>query len=129
MGKDLPIWILEPEQTEKAALAARKLFEGGQKAAHIPETASIEELEEKIKKVRQYARDNISSLLEELQITLGKKYPGLKVKSAVDNVDAVTYITEISDGASTVSINNSSIICLYENFIQFFVYSIPSNFF
>ena len=102
MSKGLPVWIVEPEQTEKAELAARKLFEGGQKAAHIPETVSIEELKEQIKKVRQYARDDISSLVKELQTTLSKKYPGVKIKLALDNVDAVTYITEVSDGASTI---------------------------
>ena len=110
MSKGLPVWIVEPEQTEKAELAARKLFEGGQKAAHIPETVSIEELKEQIKKVRQYARDDISSLVKELQTTLSKKYPRVKIKLAVDNVDAVTYITEVSDGASTISTNNSSIV-------------------
>jgi len=31
MSKDLPIWIMEPEQTEKRDLSARKLFEGGQR--------------------------------------------------------------------------------------------------
>jgi len=110
MNKDLPIWILEPEQTEKSELTARKLFEGGEKAAHIPESVSINELKEQIKKVRQDARDNIGSLVKELQTTLSEKYPRVKVKSALDNVEAVKYITEISDGISIASINNSSIV-------------------
>jgi len=110
MSKDLPIWIMEPEQTEKRDLSARKLFEGGQKAAYIPDTASIDELEQQLKNVRQYAQANISSLVAELKTGLAEKYPKVKVKSAVDNVDAMTYITQISDGASTVSINNSSIV-------------------
>lgn len=110
MSTNLPIWIMEPEQTEKRDLSARKLFEGGQKAAHIPETASIDELEQQLKNVRQYAQANISSLVEELKTSLAEKYPKVKVKSAVDNVDAVTYIARISDGASTVSINNSNIV-------------------
>ena len=110
MSKDLPIWIMEPEQTEKRDLSARKLFEGGQKAAYIPETASIDELEQQLKNVRQYAQANISSLVAELKTGLAEKYPKVKVKSAVDNVDAMTYIAQISDGASTVSINNSSIV-------------------
>ena len=110
MSKDLPIWIMEPEQTEKRDLSARKLFEGGQKAAYIPETASIDELEQQLKNVRQYAQANISSLVAELKTGLAEKYPKVKVKSAVDNVDAMNYIAQISDGASTVSINNSSIV-------------------
>ena len=99
---------MEPEQSEKRDAAARKLFEGGQKSAHVPETVSIDELKERLKKVRRYARDNISSLIEELKTTLGEKYPGLKVKSAADYIDAANYITEIADGVSTVSTNNSS---------------------
>ena len=31
---DLPIWIIEPEQTDKRELAALRLSRGGQKAAH-----------------------------------------------------------------------------------------------
>jgi L-lactate dehydrogenase complex protein LldF len=108
MSKDLPIWIMEPEQTEKRDVAARRLFEGGQKTAHIPETVSIDELKEQLKGVRQYARDNVTSLVEELQSTLSEKYPNVKVKSAADYIEAVTYITGIADGASTVSTNNSS---------------------
>ncbi len=110
MNQDLPIWILEPEQTEKTELTARKLFEGGQKAGRIPETVSVEELKEQIKKVRQYARDNIDLLVKELQTTLSEQYPKVKVKSALDNVEAVKYITEISDGISIASINNSSMV-------------------
>ena len=110
MNSDISIWIMEPEQTEKRDLAARKMFEGGQKAAHIPETASIDELKEQIKRVREYARDNIDSLVKELETTLSEKYPGIKVKSAADYADAVTYITGISGGTRTVSTNNSSIV-------------------
>ncbi len=110
MSKALPIWIMEPEQTEKRDLAARKIFEGGQKAANIPETVSIDQLEQQLRNVRQYARDNIGSLTEELKTTLSEKYPGVKIKTAVDNIDAVTYIAQISDGATTVSTNNSSIV-------------------
>ena len=43
MNSDSPIWILEPELTEKRDLSARKLLEVGQKAALIPETLSIRE--------------------------------------------------------------------------------------
>lgn len=110
MNSELPIWIMEPEQTEKRDLAARKMFEGGQKVANIPETANINELKERIKRVREYARDNIGSLVRDLETTLSEKYPSIKVKSAADYADAVTYIAEISEGPGTVSTNNSSIV-------------------
>ena len=110
MNKDLPIWIMEPELTQKRDSSARKLFEGGQKAAHIPETPSIDDIKQQIKEVREHARQNINSLVEELQTNLGHHYQQVKLKSAVDNIEAVRYITEISDEIRIVSTNNSSIV-------------------
>jgi len=110
MNQDLPIWIMEPELTEKRELSARKLFEGGQKKALIPETVSIDDIKQQLKEIRQYASDNMSLLADQLKTNLSQKYPQVSVKSAVDNVDAVRYITQISDESNTVSINNSSIV-------------------
>ena len=110
MSKDLPIWLVEPEQVEKRQLSARKLFEGGQKAAHIPETASIDDIKQRLTRVRQYAGNNISELIQELKTSLSQKYPQLIVKSASDGTEALRYITEIADGASIISVNNSSIV-------------------
>ena len=110
MNKDLPIWILEPELAEKRDLSARKLFEGGQKAALIPEILSIDEIKRQLRESREYARNNINSLAEELETNLSQKYPQVRVKSAFDNIEAVRYITKISDGINIASINNSSIV-------------------
>jgi len=110
MNKDLPIWIIEPEFVEKRNFSARKLFKGGQKAALIQETASIDDIKQQLKKIREYARDNINSLTEELRTNLSQKYPQVRVKSASDNIEAIKYITEISDGINTISTNNSSIV-------------------
>ena len=110
MNKDLPIWILEPELAEKRDLSARKLFEGGQKAALIPETLSVDEIKQQLRQVREYARNNINSLAEELKANLSQKYPQVRVKLAFDNIEAVRYITEISDGINIASTNNSSIV-------------------
>jgi hypothetical protein len=49
-------------------------------------------------------------LVEELKSTLSNKYPEVEIKWAVDDSDAVTYIDQIAEGTSTVSINNSSIV-------------------
>lgn len=110
MNSDLPIWIMEPEQTEKRDLAAQKVARGGQKAANIPETVSIDELKHRIRTLRGNTRDNIKSLISELETTLSEKHPKVKVKFASDHVDAVQYITQNSDGARTVSTNNSATV-------------------
>jgi len=111
MNKDLPIWIMEPELTQKRDLSARKLFEGGQKAALIPETPSIDDIKQQLRGIREHARQNINSLVEELQTNLGHQYQQVEVKLAVDNIEAVRYITEVSDEIRIVSTNNSSIVC------------------
>lgn len=110
LSKDLPIWLMEPETTEKRELAARKLLGAGYNATHFLEVASIEKLKQQIKEIRQYTRNNINLLVEELRITLDNKYPEVETKWAADNDDAVAYINNISKGASLVSTNNSSIV-------------------
>lgn len=110
MNQDLPIWIMEPELTQKRDLSARKLFEGGQKKALIPETPSIDDIKQQLREIREHTRQNINSLVEELQTNLGHQYQKVKVKLAVDNIEAVRYIAEISDGIGIVSTNNSSIV-------------------
>jgi len=107
MSKDLPIWILEPELTEKRELSVKKLLEGGQPSALIPEDASIDIIKEQLKKIRQYSRDNIDSLVEKLKANLSKKYSQITITSASDSIEAIKYITEISDGINTISVNNS----------------------
>ncbi len=110
MNQDLPIWIMEPELIHKRDLFARKLFEGGQKKALIPETPSIDDIKQQLREIREHARQNINSLVEELQTNLGHQYQQVEVKLAVDNIEAVRYIAEISDGIGIVSTNNSSIV-------------------
>ncbi|MFH1911419.1 MAG: 4Fe-4S dicluster domain-containing protein [Pseudomonadota bacterium] len=110
MSKDLPIWIMEPDLIEKRRLSARKLLECGQKAALIPEPFSHDTLKQRLRKVREYTRDNIRTLIEELKTNLSRQYPQVRTKAAHDNIEAIRYITEISDGIKTISINNSSIV-------------------
>jgi len=110
VNKALPIWILEPELTEKRDVVARKLLEGGQKRALIPATLSIDDIKQRLKEIRQNARDNINSLAAEFEASLSQQYPQVKVKAASDNIEAVEYITKVSDGTNIVSVNNSSIV-------------------
>jgi len=101
---------MEPEQSEKRDTAAARLVMEKSRAVTAPPKVSVEEKRQRIKEVRQYARDNIGSLLQELQDTLSKKYPGVKVTTSITDTDAVSYISGIADGINTVSINNSSIV-------------------
>jgi len=112
MSEGLPIWIVEPESAKKRDFLATKLFKRGQKAALSQEITSIDDIKQQLKEIRKYARDNIDSLIQELKTTLNQKYPQVAVKWASDSIEAVRYITEISDGIRTVSINNSSIVNL-----------------
>ncbi|MDH5696021.1 MAG: 4Fe-4S dicluster domain-containing protein, partial [Dehalococcoidia bacterium] len=70
----------------------------------------IDDIKQQIREIREQARQNINSLVEQLQTNLGHHYQQVKVKSAVDNIEAVKYITEISNGIRVVSTNNSSIV-------------------
>lgn len=110
MNQDLPIWIMEPELTQKRDLSARKLLEGGQKKALIPQTPSIDDLKQQLREIREYTRQNIDSLARELQTNLTQHYPQVKLKLAADNIEAVRYITQISDGIKLISTNNSSVV-------------------
>lgn len=110
MSKGLPIWIMEPELTEKRDLSARKLVESGQKSALIPEPVSIENIKSQLIGIRKYTRDNINSLVEELKTNLSQRYPQVRVKSAFDNIEAIGYISEISDGIDIISTNNSGTV-------------------
>jgi len=91
-------------------LSARKLVESGQKAALIPEPVSIENIKSQLIGIRKYTRDNINSLVEELKTNLSQRYPQVRVKSAFDNIEAIGYISEISDGIDIISTNNSGTV-------------------
>ena len=110
MNIDLPIRILEPELHEKRKIAAKKLYQLGQKAVPSSKILGIKEIKRELRKIREYSRSNINALTAEFQTTLKQKYPKVKVTVAADNIAAVNYITGISDGIKTVSTNNSSII-------------------
>ena len=107
MNKDIPIWIFEPNPTEKWDLWTRKFTEPILKSDLITEFTGIDDTKRQLKEIREYARDNIKSLIEELKATLSSNYPKVTIKSAADSAEALAYIGEISDGIKTVSINNS----------------------
>src|SRR3972149_103876 len=104
---DLPILIIEPEQSEKRDLAAEKLTRGGQKPPHPPPPVSITDLKQQIRKVRETARDNVRSLAQQLETSLKQRYPQAKVKSATDHVEATDYIAQNAGRSKVISTNNS----------------------
>ncbi len=107
MSKDLPIWILEPDPTEKWDAWTRKFTEPRLKSDLIAENTSIDDIKRQLKEVRQYSRDNNDTLVKELTASLSLKYPAVTVRTAADSAEALSYISGISDGIKTVSINNS----------------------
>lgn len=110
MAKDLPIWIEEPRSRKKADLLARNLFKVGRQQVVLSEITSIHDVKQQLKKIREYARDNLNQLTEELKANLSQRYPQIKILSAVDDAKAIEYIIGISDGIDSISINNSSVV-------------------
>jgi L-lactate utilization protein LutB len=101
---------MEPDSTQKQDTTAKNLLENRYKSTRCSQLVSIEEIKQRIKSIRQQARENINLLTEELENTLSKKYPEVKLKWATDDEDAVAHINQVADGTRTISINNSSII-------------------
>ena len=110
MSKGLPIRVIEPSAEEKREDTASKLFGASQKEAQTGETIDLEDIKRRLKKIREYSRDNANSLREKLENNLAKKYPQIPVKSAHDSNDAAEYITEISDGIKVISTSNSRLV-------------------
>jgi Fe-S oxidoreductase len=107
MNIELPIWILEPDPTEKWNSWTKRFTEPKMKSDLITEFTSIDDIKRQLKDVRQYARDNSEALVAELKANLSQRYPGVTVTSAADSAEALSYITRVADGIKTVSINNS----------------------
>jgi len=110
MDNALPIWIMKPEQAQKRDLAARKLLEGGLRRAHSPETIRLDQIKQQLRRIREDAANNIEGLTQELKTNLYQKCKQINLEEAADETEAVSYITKISDGIGTISINNSSIV-------------------
>ncbi len=107
MSDALPILIVEPEQADKRELAALRLFRGGQQSANIPPLVAVTELKDKLRLVRENARDNIDSLANALQVALKERYRDATVEFAADAAAAVEYLTRSAGDLRTVSTNNS----------------------
>ena len=106
----MPIWICEPGSRNKSDALAEKLRKQGRKTALVQEPARIDERKQKLKRLREHARDDIHELTGKLTAALHQKYPRVAVASAASAADAIEYITKISDGSDTVSCNNSGTV-------------------
>ena len=107
MNDALPIWIVEPEQSDKRDLAALKLSRGGQKSAHIPHSVAVADLKNELRHLRESARDNVDSLAARFQASVKERYPSAHVQFADDAADAVEYVTRSAGETRTISTNNS----------------------
>lgn len=107
---ELPISIIEPETEEKRRSVAKQLNAVRGKSPLIRETANVIDLKRRLREIREFARDNIDSLVKDLETNISQKYPGVKITSSRDAAGAVKYITDHAGGTKTASVNNSSII-------------------
>lgn len=104
---NVSILIIEPEQTEKLELAALRFSRGGQRAAHIPPAVPVSELKQRIRQIRETARDDIDSLLPKLEAALRKRFPEARLHDSADASDAVDYVTRTAGAVRAISTNNS----------------------
>ena len=107
MSNGLPIWIVEPDQTEKREDYAGRVSLKAHPSPDVSQTLTVEDLKARIKKVRQDARDDIKPLIARLEATLRERYPNVKVTSPFDYKQAVSYIGQNAGGSRVVSTNNS----------------------
>lgn len=107
MNEALPIWILEPDPAEKWALWSSRFTQPTAKSDLVTDYTSIDDIKQQLKNVREYTRDNLGALVEELKSSLSQRYPGVSIKPASDSTEALDYIAAVSEGIKTVSLNNS----------------------
>jgi len=101
---------MEPEATDKRRSVANKLNAARCKASQETTGASTSDIKQRLREIREYSRDHIISLGKELENTIAKKYPGVRVLSAQDAAQAVNYISKAAGETRNVSVNKSSII-------------------
>lgn len=108
MSNALPIWIVEPVQSDKLELAALRLSRAGQKSAKIPYSVSVSEIKEKLKRIREVVREDIDSLVVNFNTVVKERYPEAKLEFAVDNLAAIEYVSKIAGDTRIISANNSA---------------------
>ena len=110
MKADLPIAIMEPSYRTRARSTANKLVGWLLEAPAVPQPLSIDEVKQHLRGLREYSRDHMDELADQLRTILAEKYPGVRVKTAADSAEAVEYIAGNSDGINIVSTSNSRVV-------------------
>jgi len=110
MEAGLPICVMEPNSRTRAYSTVGKLVGRLLETPVILQPTTIDEIKQRLKRVREYYRDNMDVLVEQLRRNLAEKCPGVRVKSAIDSLEAVEYIVENSEGINIVSTNNSRVV-------------------
>jgi L-lactate dehydrogenase complex protein LldF len=102
LGDNLRISILEPATKERQRQFSRIIVRKGAKP-------DLEDIKAHLKKLREYASDNHSSLLAQLKDNISN-YQGVQLAIAANAAEAVDYIKEVAGGIKLVSVNKSSVI-------------------
>ncbi len=101
---------MEPYYKTRARSTVTKLVGWLYEMPLVTQPVSRAEVKQRLREVREYSRDHTDTLVEQLKTSLAQKYPGVRVKSAVDAAEAVEYISENSEGITTVSTSNSRVV-------------------
>jgi L-lactate utilization protein LutB len=110
MREGLPIQIIEPVAERKSVALAQALSLKRRGRAVSAEPQGVAVAKQRLKGIREYARENMNALAGQLAANLMRRYPQLSVVLAADGREAVAYISAISHGVRTLSINNSSVV-------------------
>jgi L-lactate utilization protein LutB len=102
LGDNLRISILEPATKERQRQFSRIIVRKGAKP-------DLEDIKAQLKKLREYASENHSSLLAQLKGNISN-YQGVQLATASNADEAVAYIKEVADGIKLISVNKSSVI-------------------
>ena len=70
---------------------------------------NIDEVKEHLKEIRRFTRDNYSTLVEDLQKSLGQ-YSNIKLKKANDSKEVAKYVCEVAGETTLASINKSNVV-------------------
>jgi L-lactate dehydrogenase complex protein LldF len=102
LADNLWISILEPAAKERQRQFSRIIVRKGAKP-------DLEDIKAHLKKLREYASENHSSLLAQLKSNISN-YQGVQLATASNAEQAVAYIKEVADGIKLISVNKSSVI-------------------
>jgi glycerol-3-phosphate dehydrogenase subunit C len=100
---------MKPERRQRQREVAQKILESLSPGIDSPKSLTPESLKERVKHIRQNARENNDALVHELLATL-ERFPNLKIYLARSAEDALQTITDLAGEDRRVITNNSSVV-------------------